>query len=75
MVVELHNMGGRITAHSFKAGLFHLNEEYDFELTVAKGGVPRLRLDFMMDKQYINGRQMPFFSIKRSQVDFNDRLW
>lgn len=75
LTVELRNMGGRIRAHSFKAGLFNMNEDYDFDLNISKGGIKKLKLDFVMDKQYINERQMPFFSIKTSEVEFVDRLW
>jgi hypothetical protein len=43
-------MGGKISLHSFKAGLFNMNEEFDFDMNIEKGGIEKMRMFFKLDK-------------------------
>ena len=50
----IHNMGGRLSAHSAKDGfLFIKGEEFDLDMNVKKGGL-EMTLIFGLDKQYVN---------------------
>jgi hypothetical protein len=32
--IDFNNMGGKIEGHSYKPGLFHMDEVFDFEVNV-----------------------------------------
>ena len=70
MIIDLHDIGGRWRGHSYKKLLFY-HEEYDFDINYHKGGIKGFRMEFKMDKQYINGRQMPFPSVQGVSIAFD----
>lgn len=68
--MDLHDIGGRWRGHSLKHILFY-REEYNFDINYRKGGIENLHLEFQMDKQYIDEKEMPFMRIDKVHIDFD----
>jgi hypothetical protein len=47
-------MGGKLSGHSEKTGLFFIKEIFDFDANVQKGALS-IGLVFEADKEYVNG--------------------
>lgn len=47
--VDFNNMGGRLSGHSEKTGLFFIKEIFDFDVNVKKGALS-MGLVFVADK-------------------------
>ena len=70
LVVTLNDVGGKLSGHSYKKGLWV--EEYDFDIEFDKGGIRMLVLEFKLDKWYVNRHEMPYMYLYKSGFAFDD---
>jgi hypothetical protein len=70
LVVNIRQMGGRLTGHSWKKVLFG-QEVFDFDINVQKGGI-ELEMRFKISNQIIDNKFRPVPHMTHSHIVFND---
>mgnify|MGYP000135231884 CR=1 FL=1 len=67
---DIHQLGGRISGHSWKKVLFG-EEVFDFDVDIRKGGIS-LTLWFQIQTKEINGMNRPLPFVTKSHIEFDN---